>query len=84
MNAADLMTSPRLRRVYYALSDGREHSTRELIWQADVCAVSTIIEELRANGCKIECRQQTTDKGRIWLYRMTQGHHAFDAEIEKG
>ena len=84
MNAADLMASPRLQRVYYALNDGLEHSTRQLIWEADVCAVSTIIEELRANGCEIECRQQMTDKGRIWLYRMTQGHHEFDAEIEKG
>lgn len=84
MNAGNLMTSARLQRVYYALSDGLEHSTRDLIWQADVCAVSTIIEELRANGCAIECRQQTTDKGRIWLYRMTQGNHAFDAEVEKG
>lgn len=84
MNAADLMTSPRLQRVYCALNDGLEHSTRQLIWEADVCAVSAIIEELRANGCKIDCRQQATDQGRIWLYRMTQGHHAFDAEIEKG
>ena len=84
MNAADLMTSPRLQRVYRALRDGREHSTRDLVWQADVCAVNSIIEELRANGCKIECRQQATDKGRIWLYRMTQGHRAFDAEIEQG
>lgn len=32
MNAADLMTSARLQRVYRALRDGREHSTRELIW----------------------------------------------------
>ena len=83
MNAANLMTSARLQRVYYALNDGLEHSTRDLIWQADVCAISAIIEELRANGCQIECRQQTTDTGRIWLYRMTQGHRAFDAEIDK-
>ena len=80
MHSADLMISARLQRVYRVLSDGAEHSTRDLMWSADVCAVSTCVNELRANGCIINCRQEHTEHGRIWLYLMIQGHHVFDSK----
>ncbi len=73
MHAASLMRSKRLQRVHRVLSDGKEHSTRDLMWAADVCAVSTIVGELRENGCEIDCRQVHTESGPIWLYRMSKG-----------
>ena len=72
MHAARLRRSGRLRRVHELLSDGLEHSTLEIVLEARVCAVNSIVAELRANGCAIECRQERGSQGgRIWLYRMT-------------
>ena len=72
MHAARLGRSERLRRVYELLSDGLEHSTLEIALEARVCAVNSIVAELRANGFVIECRQERgSHGGRIWLYRMT-------------
>ena len=50
---AKIEDSERLQRVHKLLSDGRWHSTREIMREADVCAVNTCIAELRANGCPI-------------------------------
>ena len=72
MHAALLGHSPRLDRVDELLSDGREYSTLEIGLIAKVCAVNSIVAELRANGREITCRQITDTKGgRIWVYRMT-------------
>ncbi len=72
MHAARLGRSERLRRVYELLSDGLEHSTLEIALEARVCAVNSIVAELRANGFRIECRQERgSHGGRIWKYRMT-------------
>lgn len=70
MHAARVDRSPRLQRVLAVLEDGREHSTRELLDAARVCAVNSIVAELRANGHRITCRQQVADEGRVWLYRL--------------
>ena len=71
MHAASLERSERLRRVRELLSDGAEHSTLEIVRIARVCAVNSIVAELRANGCAIECRQaHGLDGERIWLYHM--------------
>lgn len=67
MHAARLARSPRLRRVLALLSDGREHSTLEIVTGAKVCAVNSIIAELRVNGAEINCRRV----GDVWLYRMS-------------
>ena len=79
MHAARLERSPRLRRVHELLIDGREYSTFEIVEGARVCAVNSIVSELRANGLIIECRQAVASHGeRIWLYRLTspaRGHH---------
>ena len=74
MNYAKLANSPRLQRVHDFLSDGAEHSTRDIMYGAQVCAVSACVHELRENGAEIECRQfrESPLGDRIWLYRMTR------------
>jgi hypothetical protein len=68
MNAANLGSSARLRRVDAILADGKYHSTMEIVLQAKVCAVNSIVAELRANGREISCRRE----GNTWFYRMEQ------------
>ncbi len=72
MRAARIDRSPRLQRAHALLSDGRERSTLEIITGAGVCAVNSVISELRANGYYIECRQvrNPATGQRLWLYRM--------------
>ena len=66
MNAARIQTSPRLKRVGDYLSDGREHTTLDIVQACQVCAVNSIIAELRQNGRVIHCQR----RGDIWYYRM--------------
>ncbi len=56
MHYARIESSPRLQRVLALLSDGRPRTTREIVIEGNVCAVNSIIAELRANGFDIECR----------------------------
>ncbi|MCB1908113.1 MAG: hypothetical protein KDH15_12125 [Rhodocyclaceae bacterium] len=65
MNFATL-SSKRLQRVLKVLADCREHTTMEIIQCARVCAVNSIIAELRANGIAICCRR---DRG-VYYYRL--------------
>lgn len=66
MNAASIDKSDRLARVYKLLSQGGEFSTLDIIKQANVCAVNSIVAELRQNGFDIDC-QRRSDK---WFYRL--------------
>ena len=66
MHHARLKNSPRQQRVLAVLADGQEHSTMDLIRRADVCAVNSIVAELRANGIPVRCRRQKN----IWHYRL--------------
>jgi len=66
MNAARLDKSERLQRVLRVLADGREHSTSEIVHGAQVCAVNSIVAELRSNGFRIGCRRV----GDRWFYRL--------------
>jgi biotin operon repressor len=66
MHHAKLHRSPRLQRVLRLLSDCREHSTREIIRGADVCAVNSCIAELRENGIAVASRVEDG----IWYYRL--------------
>ena len=68
MNAANLTKSDRLQRVFKLLSGGGEFTTLEIIQKAGVCAVNSIISELRHNGYQIDC-QRRNDK---WFYRMNK------------
>jgi hypothetical protein len=56
MHAAKLENSPRLQRVRALLSDGAWHGTRDIIHRAEVCAVNSVISELRASGVEIASR----------------------------
>ena len=72
IKAALLENSPRLQRVARFLSDGKPHSTREIIKECDVCAVNSIVDELRdpKNGFDIICKQVGRE---CWKYRMVGG-----------
>lgn len=72
IHAARIENSPRLQRLHKLLSDGRECSTREIIREADVCAVNTAIGELRdpKNGCVIACRRVS----RYYYYKLLEDH----------
>lgn len=54
---AKIESSDRLQRVLDVLSDGRSHSTMEIVTAAQVCAVNSCIAELRMNGFRIDCKQ---------------------------
>jgi len=57
MNAAKVENSPRLQRVRdYLAKDGLWHTTKDIIYSANVCAVNSCIAELKdpRNGYKIE------------------------------
>ena len=53
MNAAKFERSGRLQRVVTLLKQGGEHSTRDIIRHAHVCAVNSIAGELRQQGFNI-------------------------------
>lgn len=64
LHAARLEFSPRLQRVADLLADGAEHTTMDIIQAAGVCAVNSIVAELRSNGLHILCRRC----GDVWVY----------------
>ena len=55
---AHLATSARLRRCLSVLCDAAPEglTTREIIRKSHVCAVNTVVAELKANGIEIDCR----------------------------
>lgn len=65
MHSASIDRSARLKRVDELLADGKEYSTMEIVNNAQVCAVNSIISELRDNGRQINCRREK----HIWYYR---------------
>lgn len=65
MNHANLDRSERLQRVLAYLSDGREHTTRDIIRGTGQCAINSIAAEIRAQGHDIRVRRE----GRRWFYR---------------
>jgi len=66
MNAASIENSDRLNRVLELLSQGGEFTTLDIIKQANVCAVNSIISELRQNGFDIDCQR----RGDKWFYKL--------------
>ena len=66
MNAASIENSDRLNRVLELLSQGGEFTTLDIIKQANVCAVNSIISELRQNGFDIDCHR----RGDKWFYKL--------------
>jgi hypothetical protein len=55
IHAARLESSPRLQRVLSALREHGKLTTLEIIQLAGVCAVNSIISELRRNNIGISC-----------------------------
>ena len=70
MNAAHPATSPRLRRVLLLLGDRQWHTTRDIVRDADVCAVNSCIAELRAQGATIDCSVVSVGGARRFRYRL--------------
>jgi hypothetical protein len=48
------------------LSQGGEFTTLDIIKSANVCAVNSIIAELRQNGFDIDCQR----RGDKWFYKL--------------
>ena len=86
IHAADPARSPRLMRVLRVLSDGREHSSRELQERADTVAAGTCVSELRAAGYDVSCRRAARAGRRpVWLYSMPSPPTALElAALERG
>ena len=66
MNAAKLEKSDRLQRVYKLLKKGGEYTTLDIIHKAGVCAVNSVISELRQHGYQINCQRRANK----WFYRL--------------
>lgn len=67
MRAAKIENSKRLQRVYSALKSRKNGmTTMQIIERAGVCAVNSIISELRCNGVAIKCRRE----GNAWRYTL--------------
>ena len=74
MNHASLAKSDRLQRALRALQSrsGQWVSTRWIIRAANVCAVNSVISELRENGCEIECEPRVKNGERRFFYRLNK------------
>lgn len=77
MHAAKIEKSSRLRRVVdYLRGRGRYGATtKDIIRDTGVCAVNSIVSEIRANGIFIDCKCQgvTNMGGRIYRYTLLEG-----------
>ena len=66
MNAANFDKSDRLQRVFKLLRRGGEYTTLDIVTKAQVCAVNSVIAELRQPGHDISCQR----RGDKWFYRL--------------
>jgi hypothetical protein len=66
MHYAFIFSSQRLWRVFCFLKSGKWHSTRQIISGAHVCAVNSIMSEIRANGINYEVKREKN----IYYYRL--------------
>ena len=74
IHAAQLSRSPRLQRVLAFLREraGEGATTMEIIRQANVCAVNTIIQELRENGLLIDGEWVPAGDAMAYRYRLVE------------
>jgi len=71
MHNARLNTSPRLARALKALQQAEgELSTQEFDRRARICAVNSVVAELRVNGAEITCRQAVKNGQRRFYYSL--------------
>lgn len=71
-HSARIGSSERLMKVFAYLSDGMPHTTRDILRACDVCAVNTIVSELRDNGYVIDCKPVKGKKS-VYEYRWREG-----------
>lgn len=77
MRSARLENSDRLQRVLgllasrarLGIADGWI-TTRQIVRLAHVCAVNSIISELRDNGCVIDCELRFVGGSKRYFYRL--------------
>lgn len=67
IHAGRIESSPRLQRVLAVLQRGGKYTTRDLIEQAHVAAVNSIVSELRRNGFDIGCKRISRTQWQYWL-----------------
>lgn len=65
------LASPRLQRVLALLSDGKPHTTRDIVRRARVMAVNACISELRQLGAEITCTRQSVRPGQGRRFHYT-------------
>jgi len=71
MHAARLEDSPRLQRVLAFLRRHGPATTIEIVKGCDVCAVNSIIAEIRANGFTVECHAVKGQRG-VYRYELIE------------
>lgn len=70
MSHADFNKSKRLQKVYQCLLSGPK-TTREIINLTGVCAVNSIVHELRQNNIDIHCKLiKRTKESAIYQYTL--------------
>lgn len=72
MHAAKIEDSPRLQKVLNYLRYHGVRTTLEIIQGCGVCAVNSIIAELRTNGYTIDCQVVKGKRG-VYQYRLIEG-----------
>lgn len=72
MHAARIEDSPRLQKVRDFLRRVGSATTLEIVQGCGVCAVNSIIAELRANGFNILCEAVKGKRG-VYSYRLIEG-----------
>lgn len=71
MHAAKIEDSPRLQKVRDFLRRVGSATTFEIVLGCQVCAVNSIIAELRENGFKIKCEAVKGQKG-VYRYILDE------------
>lgn len=69
MHYARLENSPRLQRALAVLERGGRFTTRQLQTEAQLCAVNTAVDELRANGIDVRCECVGRGRYEYWIAR---------------
>lgn len=71
MRHASLDTSDRLQRALKVLQEAQGRvSTRSLMRKANICAVNSVVAELRENGAVILCEQEVKNGERRFYYTL--------------
>lgn len=70
---AKFNNSPRLQSIANLLSDGKWHTTWNIIWESKTVCPAVGIAELRANGFTIRSKSEFLKKKRVWSYQLAVG-----------